>query len=95
MTVITVTVISFTPVTVGTVPKSNIKIVERGKSDIPNTHIHDHSLSLLGTGTSIKSGGVEYNNNRIIDTDLKKKGGGATDYYIISLHLCTIGEWLF
>jgi hypothetical protein len=40
MTVITVTVISFTPVTVGTVPKSNIKIVERGKSDTPNTHIH-------------------------------------------------------
>jgi len=26
---------------VRTVPKSNIKIVERGKIDIPNTKIHD------------------------------------------------------
>jgi len=41
--------------TVGTVPKSNIKIVERGKTDTPNTNIYDRSLSLLGTGTSIKS----------------------------------------
>jgi hypothetical protein len=32
------------------------KIVERGNID--NTQIHDHSLSLLGTGTSIKSGGL-------------------------------------
>jgi hypothetical protein len=29
------------------------------KIDTPNTYIHDHSISLLGTGTSIKSGGVE------------------------------------
>jgi hypothetical protein len=27
--------------TVGTVPQSNIKIVERGKFDTPNTQIHD------------------------------------------------------
>ena len=25
----------------GTVPKSNIKIVERDKTDMTNTHIHD------------------------------------------------------
>jgi hypothetical protein len=31
--------------TVGSIPKSNIKIVERGKIDTPNTEIHDHSLS--------------------------------------------------
>lgn len=24
--------------------------------DTPNSHIHDHSLSLIGTGTSVKSG---------------------------------------
>jgi hypothetical protein len=41
--------------TVGTVPKSNIKIVERGKIDTHNTKIYDRSLSVLGTGTSIKS----------------------------------------
>jgi hypothetical protein len=29
------------------------------KIDTPNTYIHDRSISLLGTGTSIKSGGVE------------------------------------
>ena len=43
----------------GTVPKPNRKIVERGQVDTPNTHIHDQSLSWLGTGTSIKRGGVE------------------------------------
>jgi hypothetical protein len=31
-------------------------MVERGKIDTPNTHIHYHSLSKLGTVTSIKSG---------------------------------------
>jgi hypothetical protein len=30
---------------VWTVPKSNRKIIERGKFDAPNTLIHDHSLS--------------------------------------------------
>ena len=45
--------------TVVTIPKSNIRIVERGKSDIPNTQIHDRSLSWIGTGISIKSGGVK------------------------------------
>jgi len=33
---------------------SNIKIVEIGKIDTPNTQIHDRSLSWLGTGTLIK-----------------------------------------
>ena len=35
--------------TVGTVQKSNRKILERGIIDIPNTQIHDRSLSWLGT----------------------------------------------
>ena len=45
--------------TVGTFPKFNRKIVARDKIDTPNTQIHDNSLSCLGTGTSIKSGGVK------------------------------------
>jgi len=45
---------------VGTVPKSNRDIVERGKLDTTNTYIHDRSLSCLGTGgTSIKNGRVK------------------------------------
>ena len=44
--------------TFGTVPKSNRKIVERGKIDTPNTYIHYRSLCWFGTVTSItKSGG--------------------------------------
>jgi hypothetical protein len=43
--------------TVGTVPKSNGKIVESGKIDTHNTH--DRSLSWFGSGTSIKSGRVK------------------------------------
>jgi len=39
---------------VGTVPKFNRKIVERGTIDTPNAQIHDRSLSWLGIGTSIK-----------------------------------------
>jgi hypothetical protein len=45
--------------TVGTIPKANRKIIERDKVDIPSTHIKARSLSLLGTGTSIKSGRVK------------------------------------
>jgi hypothetical protein len=44
---------------VGTIPKSNIKIIERGKIDTPNIQIHDRSLSWISTGISIKSGGVK------------------------------------
>jgi len=40
--------------TVGTIPILNIKIVDRGKFENPNTQIHDHSLSWLGTITSNK-----------------------------------------
>ena len=43
--------------TVGTVPKSNRKIVERGKMDTgitPNTQLHGHPLSWLGTGFKTK-----------------------------------------
>jgi hypothetical protein len=36
---------------VGTIPKSNIKIVERGKIDTLYTQILDRSLPWLGTGT--------------------------------------------
>jgi len=38
---------------VGTVPKFN------GKIETPNTQMHDRSISWLGTGTSIKTGGVK------------------------------------
>ena len=34
------------------------KSVDRAKLDTPSTHIHDRSLSWLGTGMSIKSDGV-------------------------------------
>ena len=34
-------------------------MTERGKIDTHKTHIHDHSLSGLGTGTSIKGGGIK------------------------------------
>ena len=40
--------------TVGTVPKSNRKIVERCKIETPNTQIHDLSLSWFIIDTSIK-----------------------------------------
>jgi hypothetical protein len=42
--------------TVGTVPKSNQKIIETKAKAIPLAHIHNHSLSWLDTGTLIKSG---------------------------------------
>jgi hypothetical protein len=46
--------------TLGTVPKSNRKKpVERGKIDTNNLQVYDLPLSWLGTGTSIKSGGVK------------------------------------
>ena len=46
--------------TVGTIPKSNRKIVEKGKPDTCSTQIYDSSLSWLGNGTSIKkNGGVK------------------------------------
>jgi len=44
---------------VGTLPKSIIKIVGSGKTDTGNTQAHKRSPSLLGTGTSIKSGGAK------------------------------------
>jgi hypothetical protein len=42
--------------TVGTVPKSNRKIIDRGKTDTPSTTLHDHSLSwfqLFGTNVFV------------------------------------------
>ena len=43
--------------TVGTIQKSERKIVERDKIDSPNTQIHECSLSWLATGTSMKKNG--------------------------------------
>ena len=40
------------------VPKSNNQTVERGAIDTLNTQMLDHSLSCLGTGISIKRGGL-------------------------------------
>ena len=47
--------------TVGTFPRSNRKIVERGRIDTPNTHIHDLSplWLCLRTDTSSKSNRVK------------------------------------
>jgi hypothetical protein len=45
--------------TVGTIPKSNIEIIERGKIDTHDKQIHDSSHSWLGTSTSLKSGEVK------------------------------------
>jgi len=45
--------------TVGAAPKYNRTIINRRKIDTPKTHMLDHSLSYLGTGTSIKSRGVQ------------------------------------
>ena len=39
---------------IGTFPKSNRKIIKRGKMDISKTQIHDSSLYCLGTETPIK-----------------------------------------
>jgi len=41
---------------VGTIRKSNIKIIERGQIDAHKTQMHDCSFSWLGTDTSIKIG---------------------------------------
>jgi len=43
---------------VGTILKSNVKIVEMGKIDTPNTQIYDRTLSWLGTDTSTKMAGL-------------------------------------
>jgi hypothetical protein len=44
--------------TVGTVPKSNRKIVERNKT-ISLSEMHNLSLSSVGTGTPIKHGAAK------------------------------------
>ena len=59
---------------VETVSKSNRKIGERSKIDTPNPQIHARSFSSLRTGTSIKSGGVEYNSNMISNINSKMRG---------------------
>jgi len=42
-----------------TIPKLNVKFVERGEIHTPNTQIHARSLSYLGTDTAMKNGGVK------------------------------------
>jgi hypothetical protein len=44
--------------TVGMIPKSNRKIVEKGKIDALNTNIYERSLSWFCRDTSIKTGVV-------------------------------------
>jgi len=44
--------------TVGTIPKSNIKVVERSKIGTPNIQIYDHPFSWIGTDTFIKVAGL-------------------------------------
>jgi hypothetical protein len=39
--------------------QNQISKSQRGKIDTSNIYIHDHSFSLLGTGTPINSGGVK------------------------------------
>jgi hypothetical protein len=41
-----------------TVLKLSVQIVKRAKIDTMNTQIHNRSLFLLGTGTSLKNGGL-------------------------------------
>jgi len=43
-----------------TLSKIQSKIIERGKINTHNAYIHDRSHSWLGSGTSIKSGGVRF-----------------------------------
>jgi hypothetical protein len=59
--------------TVGSIPKSNIKIVERGKIDTINTQIHDCSLSWLGNSYCI----VKYLSTTSVDSVL---ASSAVDY---------------
>jgi hypothetical protein len=42
--------------TVGTIPKSNRKIIERCTINTPDTQMYDRSLSWFGTGTSKSAG---------------------------------------
>ena len=46
--------------TVKTIPKSNIKVVERGQIYTSNTQIHDRLLFWLNTDTPIQYGLVKY-----------------------------------
>lgn len=41
------------------IKNSNRKTTKRDKIDTPSTHIHEHSFSWLGLGTSTKCGGIQ------------------------------------
>ena len=62
--------------TVGTIPKSNIKIVERGKIDTANTLTQDHLLSWLSIGTSIKIMNVTHSQNKNVDIKISVRNNG-------------------
>jgi len=57
--------------TAGIFQESNKKIVEICKIYTPNTPMNDHALSWLGTGTSIKRGGVKPSLLMILNFNLK------------------------
>jgi hypothetical protein len=63
--------------TVKTIPKSNIRIIEREKIDTTNK-IHDRSLSWLGPGTSVKSSDKIDTTNKIHDRSLSWLGTGTS-----------------
>ena len=53
--------------TVGTCPKSNIKVEERGEVDTLSTLTHDHALSLLAIDTSIRIMNIADSQNKHVD----------------------------
>jgi hypothetical protein len=48
------------------------KSSKEANMDSPNTHIHDRSLSWLGTCTSITSGGVQLDDRGLVMTEEKQ-----------------------
>jgi hypothetical protein len=68
-----------------TVPTFNRKMVEIYKFDIPSTHIHD--LSLLSSGTSIKSDGVKLVYPRFFLFNKNNRKRKSNDF------CTTIGQW--
>ena len=67
--------------TVGRGPKSNRKIIERGKNDTPNTQIHVHDLSLktLKSSQELK----KINITDIYEIELKKNFFPLKGYMVI------------
>ena len=80
--------------TVETAQTSNREIIERGKIDTTNTHLHYRSLSGLGTGTLLKSGRIKLvlwtlpQNN----SEQSYKGKDKTHKYINRQNQSTTGK---